>query len=123
MGDIVYSTPQVQANYSYCYNGTSFNTQSCTQNSDCTTGNYTTCQKKQSVVFVGANDGMLHAFQTGVISTAGLNSSQLPGGRIDGNSDLEHGPGIVGLHSHEQSSLPEVSCSSSRAVAISITTI
>ena len=38
---------------------------------------------------------------------------EIPGGRIDGNSDLEHGSGIVGLHTHEQSSLPEVSCSSS----------
>src|SRR5208337_3154080 len=34
------------------------------------------------------------------------------GGRIGGNSDLEHGSGIVGLHSPEQSSLPELSCSS-----------
>ena len=76
MGDIVYSTPQVQADYLYCYNGSSFSTQSCAKDSDCTTGAYTTCQKKQSVVFVGANDGMLHAFQTGVISTAGLDSSK-----------------------------------------------
>ncbi|MGA2936672.1 MAG: hypothetical protein ABSF52_06170 [Syntrophobacteraceae bacterium] len=75
LGDIVYSTPQVQTNYSYCYNGTSFNTQACTQNSQCTTGAYTTCQQKQNVIFVGANDGMLHAFQTGVLSTAGLNAA------------------------------------------------
>ena len=76
MGDIVYSTPQVQTDYLYCFNGSSFSTQSCTKDSDCTTGTYTTCQKKQSVVFVGANDGMLHAFETGVISTTGLDSSK-----------------------------------------------
>ena len=76
LGDIVYSTPQVQADYSYCYNGTSFNTQRCYQNSDCTSGAYTTCQKEESVVFVGANDGMLHAFQTGTLTNAGLNPSK-----------------------------------------------
>jgi type IV pilus assembly protein PilY1 len=77
LGDIVYSTPQVQADYKYCSNGASFNTQLCTQDSDCgTTGSFTSCQKKQSVIFVGANDGMLHAFQTGTLSTAGLNSAQ-----------------------------------------------
>ncbi len=73
MGDIVYSTPQVQADYKYCFDGASFSTQLCSQNSDCATG--ASCQKKQSVVFVGANDGMLHAFQTGVLTNQGLNSS------------------------------------------------
>jgi type IV pilus assembly protein PilY1 len=76
LGDIVYSTPQVQADYKYCSNGTSYNGVLCSQDSDCTLGAYTSCQKKQSVIFVGANDGMLHAFQTGVLSTAGLNASQ-----------------------------------------------
>ncbi len=77
LGDIVYSTPQVQADYKYCSNGASFNTQLCTQDSDCgTTGSFTSCRKKQSVIFVGANDGMLHAFQTGTLSSAGLSAAQ-----------------------------------------------
>jgi hypothetical protein len=74
LGDIVYSTPQVQADYKYCSNGTSFNTQVCSTGSDCTTPGYTSCQTKQSVIFVGANDGMLHAFQTGTLTVSGLNT-------------------------------------------------
>ena len=112
LGDIVYSTPQVQTDYKYCSNGSSFSSQSCSQDSDCTSGAYTSCQKKESVVFVGANDGMLHAFKTGILTHPGNGPIKTPGRNIDGDSDLGHGQGIVGLHSQEQSSLPEVSCSS-----------
>ncbi len=74
LGDIVYSTPSVQDNYQYCYSGNAFTSTACFQDSDCASlGNSATCQKKESVVFVGANDGMLHAFKTGVLTTAGLN--------------------------------------------------
>ena len=77
LGDIIYSTPQVWADYSYCYNGTSFNTTLCNRNngnSDCVnSGAYNVCQPQQSLVFVGANDGMLHAFQTGTLTNSGLN--------------------------------------------------
>src|SRR5208283_1144723 len=76
LGDIVYSTPQVQTDYKYCSDGSSFNTQLCSQDSDCTLGAYTSCQKKQSIIYVGGNDGMLHAFQTGILTTSGLNASQ-----------------------------------------------
>ncbi len=109
LGDIVYSTPKVEAAYKYCAtpDGSSFssqacsmpagnfcfsglgvsNSQTCWQDSDCRTypfnschpecdtGNFTSCASKESVVFVGANDGMLHAFQTGILTTQGLPSS------------------------------------------------
>lgn len=76
LGDIVYSSPQVQADYKYCSNGSSFNSTLCKQDSDCTATGYTSCQKKESVVFVGANDGMLHAFKTGTLTNANMDSSQ-----------------------------------------------
>jgi len=76
LGDIVYSTPQIKSDYKYCSNGSSFNTQACSQDADCTSQAYNSCQKAFSVVFVGANDGMLHAFQTGVLTTQGLDPSQ-----------------------------------------------
>jgi type IV pilus assembly protein PilY1 len=82
LGDIVYSTPKVQADYKYCYNGSSYNSQTCSQDSDCTAGS--TCQKKESVIFVGANDGMLHAFETGTINTTGLNASQYQVAQLTG---------------------------------------
>ncbi len=76
LGDVVYSTPSVQANYNYCFNGSSFTSTKCSTSSDCASlGNSATCQQKESVVFVGANDGMLHAFETGVLSAAELDSS------------------------------------------------
>jgi hypothetical protein len=79
LGDIVYSTPKVKVNYSYCYdtNTHQFNnsTTTCTQNSDCTagctSGDTCTCSPGQDLVFVGANDGMLHAFQSGALTTSG----------------------------------------------------
>ncbi|MCE5333992.1 MAG: hypothetical protein LLG06_05330, partial [Desulfobacteraceae bacterium] len=76
LGDIIYSSPQVQTDYKYCSNGTSFNTQSCSQDSDCTSTLYTSCAKKENVVFVGANDGMLHAFKTGILTNTGVDSTQ-----------------------------------------------
>ena len=30
-------------------------------------------QQKESIIFVGANDGMLHAFKTGILTTSGMN--------------------------------------------------
>ncbi len=76
LGDIVYSTPRVQTDYKYCSNGTSFSSQACSEDSDCTSQTYNTCQKEESIVFVGANDGMLHAFQTGILTTQGMNTAQ-----------------------------------------------
>jgi type IV pilus assembly protein PilY1 len=77
LGDIVYSTPKVVADYKYCSDGTSFNTTACSQDADCSSGtSFNSCQTELSVAFVGANDGMLHAFQTGVLSTQGMNPAQ-----------------------------------------------
>jgi hypothetical protein len=85
LGDIVYSTPKVVASFSYCSttstsptgNPSSFQSpnQPCNTNADCTNPNYPTCTQKESVVFVGANDGMLHAFESGVLSTQGLDAT------------------------------------------------
>ena len=108
LGDIVYSTPQVQADYSYCYNGTSYNSQLCSHNSDCTTGAFTACQKKQSVVFVGANDGMLHAFQTGTLTTQGLNSAQTQIEALTGIPTSSMGQELWGFI--PQNSLPYLRC-------------
>jgi hypothetical protein len=108
LGDIVYSTPQVQADYKYCSNGTSYNSQPCSQDSDCTLGAYTSCQKKQSVIFVGANDGMLHAFQTGVLSTAGLNASLSQVVELTGIATSSMGQELWGFI--PQNSLPYLRC-------------
>jgi type IV pilus assembly protein PilY1 len=108
MGDIVYSTPKVQADYEYCSNGSSFNSQACSQNSDCTNGSFTSCQKKESVVYVGANDGMLHAFQTGTISTAGLNSSQYQVAELTGIPTSTMGSELWAFI--PQNSLPYLRC-------------
>ncbi len=79
LGDIVYSTPKVVASFSYCSttSGTTFQSpvQACTSDADCTNSNYPLCTQKESVVFVGANDGMLHAFESGVLSTSGLDGA------------------------------------------------
>ena len=68
LGDIVYSTPKDVINYMFCYDSTHGfdNNATCTQNKDCPTGKL--CKKKESVIFTGANDGMLHAFKTGIIN-------------------------------------------------------
>ncbi|GKT08979.1 pilus assembly protein [Desulforhabdus sp. TSK] len=78
LGDIAYSTPTVESDYRYCYNE---NAQKfdipptlCTTSAQC---NGLICKKKESVVFVGSNDGMLHAFKTGVLSRTGLTGKQV----------------------------------------------
>ncbi len=86
LGDIIYSSPQVQTDYHYCASvpadptgEVTFNSQACSQDSDCTAGTYTSCLKKENVVFVGANDGMLHAFETGILTDKaqdGVDSAQ-----------------------------------------------
>ncbi|NLJ29505.1 MAG: hypothetical protein GX433_16060 [Deltaproteobacteria bacterium] len=79
LGDIVYSTPKVASDYPYCYDSSTqqFSSTPCTTDLQCTTGSYTQCKKKESVVFVGANDGMLHAFQTGVLNKSDLLEGQV----------------------------------------------
>ncbi len=52
------------------------------------------------------------SYQPRPTTQGSFGSVTTPDRSIDGNSDLGHGQGIVGLHSQEQSSLPEVSCSS-----------
>lgn len=82
LGDILYSTPKVQIAYSYCGTTNSSgnpvfdsNSTLCTSNSNCTSSpTDTQCLPKESLVLAGANDGMLHAFQTGTINNYGLTS-------------------------------------------------
>ncbi len=87
LGDIIYSSPQVRTDYKYCANvptdpegEVTFNSHACSTDSDCSTETpYTTCKKKENVVFVGANDGMLHAFKTGILTdkiTDGVDPAQ-----------------------------------------------
>ncbi|MGA3113821.1 MAG: hypothetical protein ABSF90_05230 [Syntrophobacteraceae bacterium] len=106
LGDIVYSTPQVQADYKFCYDGSSFSTQSCSFDSDCSSGD--TCQKKESVVFVGANDGMLHAFRTGILSTAGLDASKFQVAELTGIPTSSMGQELWGFIPNN--SLPYLRC-------------
>jgi type IV pilus assembly protein PilY1 len=42
---------------------------------ECGAGTFNTCKKKENVVYVGANDGMLHAFKTGILDNSGLDAS------------------------------------------------
>ncbi|MDA8305643.1 MAG: hypothetical protein M0Z81_02275 [Deltaproteobacteria bacterium] len=86
LGDIVYSTPKVEVGYSYCgttdSNGDPVfdsNSTLCSSNSDCADSPSpdTQCLPKESLVFVGANDGMLHAFETGTLNNYGLTGSQV----------------------------------------------
>ncbi|SMC19507.1 hypothetical protein SAMN02746041_00695 [Desulfacinum hydrothermale DSM 13146] len=67
LGDIVYSTPKVAADYTLCSNDS---TRVCETDADCTGGG--SCDKVEGVVFFGANDGMLHAVKTGVLTKSGL---------------------------------------------------
>lgn len=77
LGDVVYSSPQVQIDYKYCSDGSSsFNGQFCQVDSDCTSPTFNSCKKKESVVYVGANDGMLHAFKTGIMTNQGVDASK-----------------------------------------------
>ena len=113
LGDIVYSTPRVQADYKYCYNGSTYSTQVCSQDTDCTSGN--TCQKKESVVYVGANDGMLHAFQTGSVTTAGLDPTQFQVAELVGDPNSTMGIPTSTMGSElwafiPQNSLPYLRC-------------
>jgi type IV pilus assembly protein PilY1 len=82
LGDIVYSSPKVQSDYMYCSDttGTNFSTQVCTtatEATNCTNPSYPLCSKKESIVYVGANDGMLHAFKTGVLNTTNLSNFEV----------------------------------------------
>ena len=76
LGDIVYSSPKVQADYQYCSDGTSFNSQALHYDSRLHHRLLYHAFRRESLVFVGANDGMLHAFKTGTLTTTGLDSSQ-----------------------------------------------
>lgn len=85
LGDIVYSTPKAVRDFMFCYSPTdgNFTDQVCKQNYECPAP-YSECKKKESVVFVGANDGMLHAFKTGILATTGLDASEHEVGRMEG---------------------------------------
>ncbi len=68
LGDIIYSTPRVVSDYHFCKDAVGdFTSTHCATNADCSAIGGT-CAKKESAVFVGANDGMLHAFKTGILS-------------------------------------------------------
>ncbi|MGC9194488.1 MAG: hypothetical protein ACP5IL_03430 [Syntrophobacteraceae bacterium] len=101
LGDIVYSTPKVVASFSYCSttSGTSFQspTRACTTDADCTNSSYPLCTQKESVVFVGANDGMLHAFKTGVLSTAGLDGAKYQVDKLIGIPTSDMGSELWGF--------------------------
>lgn len=91
LGDIVYSTPQDVIDYKFCYDLSSetFDNETCTQNGDCGKGRR--CRKKESIIFTGANDGMLHAFKTGIINNevdAPKVASLWPSGATDFGEEL-----------------------------------
>ena len=94
LGDIIYSTPKVQEDYMYCSNGTSFNSQTCSPTASCTDTTFNSCKKKESVIFVGANDGMLHAFKTGILSTNGVDPSLHQVERVVGDTPAPDAIGI-----------------------------
>lgn len=86
LGDIIYSTPKVEVGYNYCgttdSNGNPVfdsNSTLCSTSADCTSSPSpdSQCLAKEGLVFVGANDGMLHAFQTGALTNYGLTGSQI----------------------------------------------
>ncbi len=113
LGDIVYSTPKVQTNYSYCSTPgtTTFSSQACSKDSDCTTSPYTgtgSCQQKESIIFVGANDGMLHAFKTGILTTSGMNPTNHQVETFTGIPDTDMGKELWAFI--PQNSLPYLRC-------------
>ncbi len=109
LGDIVYSSPQVRTDYKYCStDGTAFNNQACTTDSDCTSPTYTSCKKKESVVFVGANDGMLHAFKTGILTDQGVDKNQHQVEKLTGIPNADSGKELWGFI--PKNSLPYLRC-------------
>jgi type IV pilus assembly protein PilY1 len=66
-----------------------------------------TQQSRLNVIYVGANDGFLHGFRTGSLSTSGtlVNSSSTPN---DGAEVLAYMPGAVLNTIHQYSSIPSV---------------
>lgn len=90
LGDIVYSTPKVQTDYKYCSDGTNFNSTHCASDADCG-GSYATCTKKESVAYVGANDGMLHAIKTGILTNQGLDATSHQVEKFTGIANSESG--------------------------------
>ncbi len=62
LGDIVYSTPKVTEEYRFCSSNPN---KSCARDEDC--GDNGRCEVDGSLVFFGANDGMLHAVKAGYI--------------------------------------------------------
>jgi type IV pilus assembly protein PilY1 len=113
LGDIVYSTPKLQTSYYYCSipNSSSFNSQACSSDSNCTTAPYTgagSCQAKESVVFVGANDGMLHAFKTGILTTNGMNPANYQVETFTGIPDTSMGTELWAFI--PQNALPYLRC-------------
>lgn len=75
LGDIVYSTPKILSDYRSCYksDNETFSSDRCTSAADCVAP-YSECRKSESLAYVGANDGMLHAFKMGVLSNEGLDT-------------------------------------------------
>lgn len=76
LGDVVYSTPKVAADYRICSDNES---RVCDTDSDCGTGS---CNKAEGLVFFGANDGMLHAVNAGILNKSDLTGTQVA--RLDG---------------------------------------
>jgi len=108
LGDIVYSTPKVQMDYKYCSDGANFidPAVSCTSDSDCGAGNV--CKEKESVAFVGANDGMLHAIKTGVLTNQGVDAASHQVEKLTGIDNSEMGKELWGFI--PKNSLPYLRC-------------
>ncbi len=107
-GDIVYSTPKVQMDYMYCSDGTNFITPAvfCTSDANCATGNV--CKKKESVAFVGSNDGMLHAIKTGILTNQGVDTASHEVEKLIGIDTSEMGKELWGFI--PKNSLPYLRC-------------
>lgn len=115
LGDIVYSTPKVSTgvslpnvnSYSYCYNATNSTwSMLCTKTTDC--GADETCEKKESLIFAGANDGMLHAFKTGALTTDGLDTANHEIAKLTGIPNTDSGKELWAFI--PKNSLPYLRC-------------
>ncbi len=78
LGDIIDSTPKIASKvalntYDSVYGDTSYSDficSACTQNDTCTSTNCPSLYYKRGLAFAGANDGMLHAFYFGRLTTS-----------------------------------------------------